>query len=159
MPAHTPAPEPWLPTTPPASHPPLPPHPQPPIPRYHHSPSHTNPRSPTLHLPLPLPPQRNKAQICSFFVRGECKRGAECPYRHEMPSTGELSNQNIKDRYYGVNDPVANKMLRRLGDMPTLQPPEDASITTLYVGGLTPEISEEDIRDQFYHFGELRWVC
>jgi hypothetical protein len=34
-------------------------------------------------------------------VRGECTRGAECPYRHEMPETGELSQQNIKDRYYG----------------------------------------------------------
>lgn len=32
--------------------------------------------------------QRNRARICSFFVRGECKRGAECPYRHEMPTSG-----------------------------------------------------------------------
>ena len=32
--------------------------------------------------------KRNLPQICSFFVKGECKRGAECPYRHEMPSTG-----------------------------------------------------------------------
>jgi hypothetical protein len=45
--------------------------------------------------------KRNRAHICSFFVRGECTRGAECPYRHEMPVTGELSQQNIKDRYYG----------------------------------------------------------
>jgi hypothetical protein len=30
-----------------------------------------------------------------------------------MPITGELADQNIKDRYYGVNDPVANKMLNR----------------------------------------------
>ena len=42
--------------------------------------------------------QRNRAPICSFFVKGECKRGAECPYRHEMPTTGELAEQNIKDR-------------------------------------------------------------
>lgn len=65
------------------------------------------------------------APICSFFVRGMCNRGAECPYRHELPTTGELAEQNIKDRYYGVNDPVARKMLRRAGDMPTLLPPED----------------------------------
>ena len=32
--------------------------------------------------------KRNLPQICSFFVKGECKRGAECPYRHEMPTTG-----------------------------------------------------------------------
>lgn len=42
--------------------------------------------------------KRNRAPICSFFVRGECKRGAECPYRHEMPTTGELAEQNIKAR-------------------------------------------------------------
>jgi len=42
--------------------------------------------------------KRNRAPICSFFVRGECKRGAECPYRHEMPTTGELAEQNIKVR-------------------------------------------------------------
>lgn len=45
--------------------------------------------------------KRNRAHVCSFYVRGECTRGAECPYRHEMPETGELSQQNIKDRYYG----------------------------------------------------------
>lgn len=36
-------------------------------------------------------------------------------------------------RYYGINDPVANKMLRRVGDMPKLETPEDTSITTLWV--------------------------
>ena len=78
--------------------------------------------------------QRNRAQICSFFVKGECKRGAECPYRHEMPTTGELAKQNIKDRYFGVNDPVAKKMMGRVHDMPQLKPPEDPTITTLFVG-------------------------
>ncbi|GFZ01650.1 CCCH-type zinc fingerfamily protein with RNA-binding domain-containing protein [Actinidia rufa] len=47
--------------------------------------------------------KRNRAHICSFYIRGECTRGAECPYRHEMPETGELSQQNIKDRYYGLS--------------------------------------------------------
>lgn len=54
--------------------------------------------------------QRNKAHICSFFARGECKRGVECLYRHERPPSGPLAEQNMKDRYYGVNDPVANKV-------------------------------------------------
>jgi pre-mRNA-splicing factor RBM22/SLT11 len=48
-----------------------------------------------------------------------------------MPTTGELADQNIKDRYYGINDPVANKMLRKLGEAPKLEPPEDQSIMTL----------------------------
>ena len=61
-------------------------------------------------------------------------------------------------RYYGVNDPVARKMLDRVDTLPKLAPPEDASITTLFIGGLTPVITEDDIRDQFYSYGELQSV-
>ncbi|CAN6710504.1 unnamed protein product [Malus baccata var. baccata] len=102
--------------------------------------------------------KRNRAHVCSFYIRGECTRGAECPYRHEMPITGELSQQNIKDRYYGVNDPVAMKLLNKAGEMPSLEPPEDGSIRTLYVGGLDARISEQDLRDQFYAHGEIESV-
>lgn len=35
------------------------------------------------------------------------------PLRHEMPVDGPLAHQNIRDRYYGQNDPVAQKMLGR----------------------------------------------
>ncbi|PSC73683.1 zinc finger CCCH domain-containing 40 [Micractinium conductrix] len=101
---------------------------------------------------------RNRARVCSFFVRGECKRGAECPYRHEMPTSGPLTDQNIKDRYYGVNDPVAAKMMDRAAKWQRLTPPEDKTICTLFVGGLSDDISEEDLRDQFYPYGELRSV-
>ncbi|XP_071736854.1 zinc finger CCCH domain-containing protein 40-like [Rutidosis leptorrhynchoides] len=102
--------------------------------------------------------QRNRAHICSFFIRGECTRGAECPYRHEMPVTGELSQQNIKDRYYGINDPVAMKLLNKAGEMPSLEPPEDESIRTLYVGGIDARLSEQDLRDTFYSHGEIESV-
>lgn len=49
-------------------------------------------------------------------------------------------------------------MLNRVDTTPKLPPPEDASITTLYVGGLAPVITEDDIRDQFISYGELRYV-
>ena len=44
--------------------------------------------------------KRNRPHICSFWVKGECKRGEECPYRHDMPNdpNDPLANQNIKDR-------------------------------------------------------------
>lgn len=29
--------------------------------------------------------KRNRPHICSFFVKGECKRGAECPFRSVSP--------------------------------------------------------------------------
>lgn len=59
--------------------------------------------------------KRNLPHICSFWVKGECKRGDECPYRHEMPSDPDnpLSRQNIKDRYHGTRDPVAQRILAR----------------------------------------------
>eukprot|EP00659_Diplonema_papillatum_P006112 gene6112-9386_t len=55
---------------------------------------------------------RNRPHVCSFFAQGMCNRGKECPYRHEVLEDNELSKQNIRDRYYGTNDPVANKILR-----------------------------------------------
>ena len=66
-----------------------------------------------------------------------------------------LSKQNIKDRYYGVNDPVADKMLRLASDLPQLHPPDDKSITSLYVGGLEDNITEKDLRYMYM----CRWMC
>lgn len=45
--------------------------------------------------------KRNRPHICSFWVKGECRRGEECPYRHETPTDPDdpLADQNIKDRY------------------------------------------------------------
>ena len=102
--------------------------------------------------------KRNQARICSFFVKGECTRGAECPYRHELPEGGELANQNVKDRFYGHNDPVAKKILNTNEKKATLTPPEDQSITTLYLGGLDATIEDQDVRDkleEFYVFSKI----
>eukprot|EP00096_Caligus_rogercresseyi_P014988 TRINITY_DN7440_c0_g1_i1.p1 TRINITY_DN7440_c0_g1~~TRINITY_DN7440_c0_g1_i1.p1 ORF type:complete len:389 (+),score=128.09 TRINITY_DN7440_c0_g1_i1:83-1249(+) len=102
--------------------------------------------------------KRNRPHICSFWVKGECKRGEECPYRHERPNDPDdpLNDQNIRDRYYGVNDPVAQKLLKRAEALPKLEPPEDPLITTLYVGGLEDALDEKDISGHFYQYGEIR---
>lgn len=104
--------------------------------------------------------KRNLPHICSFWVKGECKRGEECPYRHEKPTDPDdpLADQNIKDRYYGTNDPVAEKLLRRAATLPRLDPPEDKTITTLYVGNIGEKILEKDLRDHFYQYGEIRSI-
>lgn len=96
---------------------------------------------------------------CTFCIR--CHTAKACcsslynpatwscePLRHEKPTDPDdpLADQNIKDRYYGINDPVADKLLKRASTMPRLDPPEDKSITTLYVGGLGDSMTETDLR-------------
>lgn len=111
-------------------------------------------------------------------MKGECNRGDTCPYRHEKPEENELSKQRIKDRYYGVNDPVALKLLKKAENIEP-EPPADPSITTVFLGGVTPAINELDIRyapessavacvplflsectcrDAFYSFGEIKAI-
>jgi len=113
--------------------------------------------------------KRNRAHICSFFVRGECTRGASCPFRHEMPTEGPLAKQNIKDRYYGTNDPVAEKMLRNYNNRGSRdssgrrfqgkpRAPHDTTITTLYVGGIDDRFTENDLKEKFEKYGSLAHV-
>ena len=50
---------------------------------------------------------------------------------------------------------MADKMLNRVNAMPKVLPPEDHTITTLYVGGIADEVQESDLRDYFYPYGEI----
>lgn len=52
----------------------------------------------------------------------------------------------LADRYYGQNDPVAAKIFEKAKNMPKLEPPADRSIMTLFVGGVTPDVKEQDLR-------------
>lgn len=124
--------------------------------------------------------ERNLPKLCSFFARGECNRGSKCPFRHEMPRdrNDPLSKQNTKDRFYGTNDPVARKMIwqrkqkeeeerERLGESGKKGNGDGANgderaIATCYVrfddAGASITISETDVRDVFYSFGEITSV-
>jgi len=124
--------------------------------------------------------ERNLAKLCSFYARGECNRGNNCPFRHEMPKdrNDPLSKQNTKDRFYGTNDPVAEKIIyrnkermearkaeafaRNGADVSTGSPADDGTTimgTTLYCrfgeNANFLSITENDVRDQFYSFGEI----
>lgn len=111
--------------------------------------------------------KRNAAHVCSFFVRGECKRGAACPYRHTDITEQDLDrlkkgngsiDDKIRERYSGVNDPIAKKILEKF-DQPKAPPvPEDASITTLFLGGLTPEMTQAMVSEVFSQYGPLTKV-
>ena len=67
-----------------------------------------------------------------------------------------LSNQKLKERYYGTEDPVADKLLRQASELPQLTAPEDKSVTSLYVGGVMDEISERDLRYGLCSWGFTR---
>jgi pre-mRNA-splicing factor RBM22/SLT11 len=85
--------------------------------------------------------------------------------RHEIPEENkDMAKQNIKDRYRGVNDPVAKKILGRTNNMKSsLAPPEDTSVvsdqkgvtvqtltlclqTTLFITGLDSTIEQQHIK-------------
>lgn len=118
--------------------------------------------------------ERNLSKLCSFFAKGECNRGSNCPFRHEMPRdrNDPLSKQNTKDRFYGTNDPVAKKMLWRRHQIEQNQRNQDSlkeeedgderAVSTCYVrfdnnneATRSILISEDDLRDHFYSHGEI----
>jgi hypothetical protein len=51
---------------------------------------------------------------------------------HEKPTEGDLSKQNIQDRYHGRNDPVANKIMSTHAANQGLKPPADETIVSSY---------------------------
>lgn len=112
--------------------------------------------------------ERNLPKLCSFFAKGECDRGANCPFRHEMPRdrNDPMAKQNTKDRFYGASDPVANKILGRKRRQEEEQQENDIAAgvdrarATLYLRfqGDPPfpaDLTEMNIRDKFYAFGEI----
>jgi pre-mRNA-splicing factor RBM22/SLT11 len=111
--------------------------------------------------------ERNLPKLCSFFAKGECDRGANCPFRHEMPRdrNDPMSKQNTKDRFFGTNDPVANKIIGRKRQQERQQEQQieqegyDKARTTLYLRfageAPYPALSERNVRDAMYAFGEI----
>ena len=108
--------------------------------------------------------ERNMAKLCSFFARGECNRGANCPFRHEMPRdrNDPMVKQNTKNRFFGESDPVANRILgrQRRKDEEDKKEDEDGydkARATLYMrfqgDAPYPMLTEAEIRDAFYSFG------
>lgn len=59
---------------------------------------------------------KNKSHLCSFYAKGECTRGDECPYLHGMDfpeNEDKKKSASIQDRYNGTNDPVASDLLTK----------------------------------------------
>lgn len=54
----------------------------------------------------------------------------------------------MKDRFHGKNDPLANKILNKISNNKEndIKPPADFTITSLYIGNVTSEITEKDFQ-------------
>ena len=66
--------------------------------------------------------------------------------------------KSIQARYHGTEeDELAQKYLA-MAESSALTPPEDLSVRALWVGGLTRAITEADLHDRFYPFGEVEEV-
>lgn len=121
--------------------------------------------------------ERNLPKLCTLFAKGLCNRGSACPFRHELPKdrNDPLAKQNMKDRFYGTNDPVAKKMIWKQkqieqqrkeaeggGSGAKSAEGDERAIATCYVrfdtrdeSTMNNTISEQDVRDHFYSHGEI----
>ena len=108
---------------------------------------------------------RNLPKICSFFERGECNRGARCPFRHEKAREGEGKgsiDQSIRDRWYGNNDdsePLKKGLAKFEQNKEKMAAPVDPTVKTLYVSDLGEWASERELHEgvssSFYSYGEI----
>ena len=62
--------------------------------------------------------------------RHALQKRAELICRHELPQENGLQKQNLQDRYYGRNDPVAKKMLSAAATEKGLTPPTDQTVVS-----------------------------
>lgn len=121
--------------------------------------------------------KRNQQTLCTYYIRGECNRGESCQYRHEMPKQQQLQQnndnnnddfsnnnnislhkQNIRDRYNGVNDPVAMKILQKhnINNNDNHTDNSNNNNTTLYIGNVDMSVNETILRNTFSKYGSIQ---
>ena len=55
------------------------------------------------------------------------------------------ADDKIRNRYMGVNDPIAKRIIEKMDNkQQRMVPPEDKTITTLFLGGITDEMTEQE---------------
>lgn len=78
-------------------------------------------------------------------------------------STNQNTHKIFSPRYFGVNDPVAAKLMKIASSMPALDPPEDKSITTLYIGNVPACVTDKELRlvsfcVKILFYFNIRWI-
>ena len=103
--------------------------------------------------------ERNLPPPCSFYAKGACKRGSECPYRHVLTSERSSSLKSYRDRYYGTDDPAAEAIINknpelkdamsRDASIAALATPQDRTIKSLLVMGLRDSLGPDELSEFF----------
>eukprot|EP00835_Amoeboradix_gromovi_P007111 NODE_1068_length_1514_cov_0.063604.p1 type:complete len:285 gc:universal NODE_1068_length_1514_cov_0.063604:436-1290(+) len=101
-----------------------------------------------------------KANICTFFAKGKCNRGDECPYLHEKVLLDDNTDGKriYRNRYFGIDDPLAAKILGKMNEAEILELPEDKSIATLLLENLPIGINESTLVEIFNRHGNVKNV-
>ncbi len=105
--------------------------------------------------------ERNLPPPCSFYAKGTCKRGSECPYRHVLTMEKSSSLKSYRDRYYGTDDPAAEAIINKNPELKdainrnasssvaSLATPQDKTIKSLLVMGLRNGLGEASLLQFF----------
>lgn len=123
------------------------------------------PKSADLELEAVTEPvkKRNLPPVCSFYAKGSCSRGEYCPYRHELSAERPPNLKSYRDRYYGQEDPLAEKLLEKLPEIQTmnnatqLAPPEKEA-KAFCIAGIKTGVDEASLRSYFEKHGSLKKV-
>lgn len=91
--------------------------------------------------------RKNAAPPCSFYAKGACARGAACPYRHELSADRPENLTMWRNRYFGSEDPLAEKIMDLHDAIPLFRPPEDLSVRSLFVAGLTSVLVDNTVEN------------
>ena len=76
----------------------------------------------------------------------------------ESIKKGGNIDQKIKERFAGINDPIAKKIIEKVKDVNIPEPPEDLNITTIFLGGIDNTIDEDDIKESLKAFGKIKQI-
>lgn len=107
--------------------------------------------------------KKNLPPPCSFYAKGSCTRGPECPFRHELVHETSSTLKTYRSRYFGQDDAYANKLIEKHSELLTSASshgkPRDPTVSTLFVSGLTTALDpQRDLPSFFAAYGAVRGV-
>ncbi|KAJ7172354.1 pre-mRNA-splicing factor SLT11 [Mycena filopes] len=91
--------------------------------------------------------KRNRPKICSFFVKGECKRGGRVP----LPTRDARWTTNFRTRTSrivstGGMTPLPERSCPGHAESQGLKPPDDETITSIFLSALPVNSTELSVR-------------